>query len=86
MVRRVTADKWEIISRDDTGAMVNIDYICPHCHLPTGNFILIGEHPPCTYPVRGRSSFDLSISIDFSFTARDAFLRSSSLSTGIIKT
>lgn len=43
MVRRVTADKWEIISRDDTGAMVNIDYVCPHCHFPTGNFILIGE-------------------------------------------
>ena len=43
MAQRVKADKWEIINRDDTGAMVNIDYICPNCHFPTGNFILIGK-------------------------------------------
>ena len=43
MAKRVKATNWETITRDETGAMVNINYICPHCHLPTDNFILIGE-------------------------------------------
>ena len=42
MSRRTTATSWEIVNRDSTGAMVNIDYVCPHCGFDTGNFILIG--------------------------------------------
>ena len=43
MAKRVTATKWVIISKDEEGALVNIDYVCPHCGMKTGNFILIGK-------------------------------------------
>lgn len=42
MSRRTTATSWEIIGRDNTGAMVNINYVCPHCGFSTGNLISIG--------------------------------------------
>lgn len=42
MGKRIQATKWEVIVRDNTGAMVNIDYVCPYCHMATGNFITIG--------------------------------------------
>jgi hypothetical protein len=42
MAKRTIATNWEVISRDETGAMVNIDYTCPHCHFDTGEMILIG--------------------------------------------
>lgn len=42
MVRRTTAINWEVIVRDGTGAMVNIDYVCPYCNTATGEFISIG--------------------------------------------
>lgn len=42
MVKRVTATKWEVVGRDETGAMVNIDYVCPYCGFATGNLISIG--------------------------------------------
>ena len=41
-------------------------------------FIPMGEQPPWMYPVKGRRSFCLSISTDFSLTARAAFFKSSS--------
>ena len=31
MAKRATATNWEAITRDDEGAMVNIDFDCPHC-------------------------------------------------------
>lgn len=39
---RTTAIKWEIISRQKEGAIVNIDYICPHCGSATGELISVG--------------------------------------------
>lgn len=42
MVKRTTATNWEVIVRDETGAMVNIDYVCPHCGYSTGELISIG--------------------------------------------
>lgn len=42
MRKRTTATDWEMIVRDETGAMVNVDYICPHCGLVAGNLISIG--------------------------------------------
>ena len=42
MAKRTTATNWEVVVRDAGGAMVNIDYVCPHCGYSTGNFILIG--------------------------------------------
>lgn len=42
MAKRTTATNWEIITRDESGAMVNIDYICPHCGYATGELISIG--------------------------------------------
>lgn len=33
---------WEVITRDDEGAMVNIDFNCPHCGYATGVFIFVG--------------------------------------------
>ena len=29
MAKRATATNWEVITRDDEGAMVNIDFDCP---------------------------------------------------------
>ena len=42
MAKRTTATNWEVISRSDEGAMVNIDYVCPHCGYATGELILVG--------------------------------------------
>ena len=42
MAKRVTATNWEVIGKDETGAMVNIDYTCPYCHYATGELISIG--------------------------------------------
>ena len=42
MAKRTIATNWEVIIRDVTGAMVNIDYICPYCHYATGELISIG--------------------------------------------
>lgn len=42
MAKRATATIWEIVTRDDEGAMVNIDFDCPHCGYSTGVFISVG--------------------------------------------
>ena len=42
MAKRATATNWEVITRDEEGAMVNIDFDCPHCGYSTGVFILVG--------------------------------------------
>lgn len=42
MAKRTTATNWEVIVRDETRAMVNIDYVCPHCGYSTGELISIG--------------------------------------------
>ena len=40
---RVVALEWEdVVDRDETGAIVDIKYICPNCNSRTGNIILIG--------------------------------------------
>jgi hypothetical protein len=43
MAKRTIAINWvEVVKRDETGAIVNIDYSCPYCHCDTGELILIG--------------------------------------------
>ena len=42
MAKRTTATNWEIVTRDESGAMVNIDYVCPNCGYSTGVFISVG--------------------------------------------
>lgn len=42
MAKRTIATSWEVIVRDETGAMVNIDYVCPYCGYATGELISIG--------------------------------------------
>ena len=42
MAKRVSATSWEVIVKDESGAMVNIDYVCPHCGYETGELISIG--------------------------------------------
>ncbi len=42
MAKRTIATNWVVISKDETGAIVNIDYTCPFCHFATGELILIG--------------------------------------------
>jgi len=44
MAKRATATNWEVITRDDEGAMVNIDFDCPHCGYSTGVFIMVFEY------------------------------------------
>jgi hypothetical protein len=43
MAKRTIATKWVVVSKDETGAFVDIDYTCPYCHFDTGEFILIGS-------------------------------------------
>lgn len=42
MAKRVTASSWEVIVKDESGAMVNIEFTCPHCGYTPGAFISIG--------------------------------------------
>jgi hypothetical protein len=42
MAKRTIATKCEVIARDKTGTLVNINYTCPYCHCNTGELILIG--------------------------------------------
>lgn len=43
MAKRTIATNFEVIVKDETGAMVNIDYTCPYCHYNTGELITIGS-------------------------------------------
>lgn len=40
MAKRATATNWEVIIRDDEGAMVNIDFDCPTMDTPTASLSL----------------------------------------------
>ena len=42
MAKTTTATSWEVIGRDATGAMVNIDFVCPYCGTNTGELISVG--------------------------------------------
>jgi len=43
MAKRTIATNWVVVGgKDETGAMVNIDYTCPYCHYDTGELIFIG--------------------------------------------
>ena len=42
MAKTTRATNWDVIGRDATGAMVNIDYVCPYCGYSTGELISIG--------------------------------------------
>ena len=43
MAKRTIATNWVVVGgKDETGAMVNIDYMCPYCHYDTGELIFIG--------------------------------------------
>lgn len=42
MAKRTIATNWVVVSKDETGAFVNIDYTCPYCLYDTGELILIG--------------------------------------------
>ena len=41
MAKRATATNWEVVVKDDEGAMVNIDFNCPYCGYSTGVLILL---------------------------------------------
>ena len=42
MAKSATATNWEVITQDDEGTIVNIDFDCPHCGYSTGVFISVG--------------------------------------------
>ena len=44
MAKRTTATSWEIIVKDESGAMINVNYICPYCGMATGELIQIGAY------------------------------------------
>lgn len=44
MAKRTIATNWEIVTRDEEGATVDIAYICPHCGCSTGVFISVGAN------------------------------------------
>ena len=37
MAKRTRATNWELIGKDETGALVNLDYKCPYCEYDTGD-------------------------------------------------
>ena len=43
MAKRATATNWEVVVKDDEGAMVNIDFNCPYCGYSTGVLISVGS-------------------------------------------
>lgn len=44
MVKRTIATNWSLIcEKDETGAMIDLSYTCPHCHFETGDIIFIGS-------------------------------------------
>lgn len=54
MAKRATATNWEVIIRDDEGAMVNIDFDCPHYGYSNGVFISVGASGVGAWMVAGR--------------------------------
>lgn len=43
MAERTTATSWSYVTeRDDTGAMIDLNFACPHCDYPTGEVIFVG--------------------------------------------
>ena len=42
MAKSATATNWEVITQDDEGTIVNIDFDCHHCGYSTGVFISVG--------------------------------------------
>ncbi len=42
MALRTTATSVDYLSTGDTGALVSFNYVCPHCHTLTGEFIFVG--------------------------------------------
>lgn len=42
MTQRTSTTDWSIIEKNETGAMIDLGYICPHCKLENGGVIFIG--------------------------------------------
>lgn len=43
MTKRTVATSWaNVVDPDDDGALIDLNYTCPHCDQPTGELILIG--------------------------------------------
>lgn len=43
MAKRTRATSWElVVGKDETGAMVSIDYKCPYCGYDAGELIFVG--------------------------------------------
>lgn len=44
MAKRTTATSWAMPTGppDDTGALIDLNYTCPHCRYDTGQLILVG--------------------------------------------
>jgi hypothetical protein len=44
VAKRTTATSWgtPVGPPDDTGALIDLNYTCPHCHYATGQLIMIG--------------------------------------------
>jgi predicted RNA-binding Zn-ribbon protein involved in translation (DUF1610 family) len=43
VAKRTTATSWgEVVAPDDTAALIDLNYTCPHCHYATGQLIMIG--------------------------------------------
>lgn len=42
-MKSTIATKWDLpVGKDETGALVQIDFICPYCHFNDNQMILIG--------------------------------------------
>jgi len=45
MTKRTIATQWDLpVGKDETGALVQIDFTCPYCHFNDYQMILIGAN------------------------------------------
>ena len=49
MAKRVTTTDWEVIIKDETGAMIDLGYTCPYCQLENGGIISVSPGPDFDY-------------------------------------
>lgn len=69
MAKRTTATSWsEVVGGDDTGSLIDLNYICPHCQSAPGALIFIGadkdlDHPWETDQVCGVCDGDVIVDV-----------------------
>lgn len=43
MSKRTVATNWDLVAKNESGASIDLSYICPYCHFEAGDIIFIGS-------------------------------------------